>query len=40
MVRKSAPSPAQVTDMIKQAVHDSLHKRYHTKKTDFSKIHR
>jgi stress response protein SCP2 len=40
MVRKSAPSPAQVTDMIKQAVHDSLRKRYHTKKTDFSKIHR
>jgi ubiquitin-protein ligase/stress response protein SCP2 len=40
MVRREAPSPAQVTDMIKRSMHDSLRKRYHTKKTDFSKIHR
>ena len=40
MLHLRIPSPAQFTDMIKKAVHNSLQKGYHSKDTDFSRIHR
>jgi stress response protein SCP2 len=40
MARRQCPSPAQLTDLLKGAVHGSLKKGYHTKGTDFSRVQR
>jgi len=36
--RCSCPGPSALTDIVKQAVKNSRNKRYHTDKTDFSRI--
>lgn len=36
--RRPCPNPSALTDIVKQAVKNSRHKRYHTDKTDFSRI--
>jgi len=36
---QACPSPSQLTDMLKQATKNSLRKGYHSKFTDFSRIH-
>jgi len=36
--RRPCPNPSALTDIVKQAVKNSRHKKYHTDKTDFSRI--
>lgn len=36
--RRPCPSPSALTDLVKQAVKNSRYKRYHTDRTDFSRI--
>jgi len=36
--KRPCPSPSALTDILKQAVKNSRHKKYHTDKTDFSRI--
>jgi stress response protein SCP2 len=37
--KQPSPDDAKLTDMLRQATHNSLRKGYHSKRTDFSRIH-